>query len=73
MNDTRESRSVRLREVEWILAEAISRMGPGRPSAGQGIRDALHREQDRIKRDGQGMRLEALMDQITRERTDGAR
>lgn len=68
MNDTRESRSVRLKEEEWVLAEAISRLGAGRPSAGQGIRDALHHERARINREGLGMRLDALMDQIIRER-----
>lgn len=73
MSDTRESRSVRLRLDEWVLAEAIARLGAGRPSAGQGIRDSLHRERDRLRRAGQGMALDAYMEQILRERAEGDR
>lgn len=73
MDNVRESRSVRLHTEEWVLAEAIARLGAGRPSAGQGIRDALHRERDRLSRAGRGTLLTELMDQIMNERAAGER
>lgn len=45
----RESRSVRLREDEWITAEAIARLY-GESSAGLGLRTALAHLDRRLRR-----------------------
>lgn len=71
----RESRSVRLREDEWVTAEAIARMS-GETSAGFGLRTALAKEAERIARRGLGVRLDFYRDQIIserRKRTEGKR
>jgi hypothetical protein len=52
----RESRSVRLRDDEWALAEAIAQLN-GETGAGHGIRTALIREAERIARSGHGEEL----------------
>lgn len=64
----RELRSVRLREDEWVLAEAIASMGAGRSSAAQGIREALVVAEERLRRLGKGNRLVELKQQIAQER-----
>lgn len=63
----RESRSVRLRQDEWDLAEAISRMN-GEIGAGFGLRAALTREGNRIERTQDGPRLAAILLEIEAER-----
>jgi hypothetical protein len=69
-NGARESRSVRLYDHEWVMAEALARL-EGEQGAGFGLRQALKRETQRVRRSSQGTRLEALMNQIIRERADG--
>ena len=64
----RESRSVRLNEREWTVADAIGRMGGNEQySAGRGIREALRIAEQVIRADS-GDDLLRLMDQVTRER-----
>lgn len=61
----RESRSVRLNEREWAVADAIGRMsGNEHYSAGRGIREAL-RIAERVIVADSGDRLLRLMDQVT--------
>lgn len=69
--EARESRSVRLRDDEWALAEAIARTN-GEAGAGHGIRWALAREAERLNRSGLGRALDAYRDQIMRERQESA-
>jgi hypothetical protein len=52
----RESRSVRLRDDEWALAEAIAELA-GEAGAGHGIRIALARDAERIALSGRGEEL----------------
>lgn len=66
----RESRSVRLRDEEWVLAEAIARMS-GEAGAGHGLRMALAREAERLARKGYGPALKAHLAQIKNERAGG--
>lgn len=69
----RESRSVRLRDDEWILAEAIARMY-GERSAGFGLRAALAREETRLRRDKvRAAELSRLLRVIETERAEGDR
>jgi hypothetical protein len=68
----RESRSVRLRDDEWVLAEAISRMN-GERGAGFGLRTALKREENRINRSPQRQWLAELQLEIEAERAAGDR
>lgn len=64
----RESRSVRLNEREWALADAIGRMsGNEHYSAGRGIREALRIAEQVITSDS-GEALQRLMDQVMNER-----
>lgn len=64
----RESRSVRLNEREWTVADAIGRMGGNEQySAGRGIREALRIAEQVITADS-GETLSRLMDQVERER-----
>lgn len=63
----RESRSVRLRQDEWDLAEAISRMN-GEIGAGFGLRAALVREENRIRRSPDRDRFDAILLDIESER-----
>lgn len=64
----RESRSVRLNEREWTVADAIGRMsGNEQYSAGRGIREALRIAEQIITADSGGG-LQILMDQIAQER-----
>lgn len=63
----RESRSVRLRESEWIVAEAIARH-TGETSAGSGIRAALLITANRIRKSGNAPEFNQLIEQITAER-----
>lgn len=63
----RESRSVRLRQDEWDLAEAISRMN-GEIGAGFGLRAALVREENRIRRSSDRERFDAILRDIESER-----
>lgn len=69
--EARESRSVRLREDEWVLAEAIARLD-GENGAGHGLRWALAREAERLSRSNRGMALDFYRDQIMRERQESA-
>lgn len=66
----RESRSVRLRDEEWVLAEAIARIN-GENGAGHGLRMALAREAERLARRGHGEELSQYRAQILSERTGG--
>lgn len=69
----RESRSVRLRDDEWILAEAIARMH-GERSAGFGLRAALIREENRLRRDKvRSEELSRILLAIETERAEGDR
>lgn len=63
----RKERSVRLNEPEWILAEAIARMGGERSSAGLGIREALRIAEQHITADSGGL-LAQVMQEIREER-----
>lgn len=63
----RESRSVRLRQDEWDLAEAISRLN-GEIGAGFGLRAALVREENRLRRSADRDRFSAILRDIESER-----
>lgn len=67
----RESRSVRLRDDEWALAEAIARMN-GERSAGFGLRCALLREEARLRRSGRSAELARILAAIEAERPERA-
>lgn len=69
--EARESRSVRLRDDEWVLAEAIARIN-GENGAGHGLRWALAREAERLNRAGRGALLDSYRVQISSERTESA-
>lgn len=67
--EPRESRSVRLRDDEWVTAEAIARL-KGENGAGFGLRTALARESHRLMRSADRVEFEALVQQIRRERAE---
>ena len=70
----RESRSVRLRDDEWDLAEIIALMSEERAtSAGYGLRVALRTAADRIRRQGRGAELDQLMAQAAQRRAGRVR
>lgn len=67
----RESRSIRMNEREWSLAEALSTLAGGTVSASAGLRSALQAAVDSAYERGQGDRLEQLADSIQAERSAG--
>lgn len=67
----RESRSIRMNEHEWSLAEALSALSGGTVSAGAGLRTALQSAVDQAYRQGRGERLEAMADRIRAQRAAG--
>lgn len=65
--ETRESKSVRLSQDEWTLAEAICRMVQSRgerTTAGLGLREALRMAEDYFLAAGRGAELEEHKVQI---------
>lgn len=62
----RESRSVRLHQSEWDLAEVIAFMTApeSNATAGQGLRRALSVAADRLRRQGRGAELESLLHEV---------
>lgn len=67
----REQRSVRLRDDEWSLAEAISRLN-GERGAGFGLRMALKQARGQLVRQHGAEAVESMMKQITAERSAAA-
>ena len=66
----RESRSVRLRQDEWDMAEAIARIS-GERGAGFGLRLALTNMGNKMCQDGKADQLAETLEQIEAERTAG--
>jgi Flp pilus assembly protein TadB len=69
---TRESRSVRLSQDEWDLAEAISLLQLG-GGAGHGLRTALRMAEDQFTEQGRGGELDELLTAVKARREGGDR
>lgn len=67
----REQRSVRLRDDEWSLAEAISRLN-GERGAGFGLRMALKQARGQLVRQHGSETVDSMVEQITAERSAAA-
>ena len=70
----RESRSVRLSQEEWDLAEVIAHMmcPDNSATAGLGLRQALRMAADRLRRQGRGPEMAGLLAGVLAARSDGA-
>lgn len=75
----RESRSVRLHQTEWDIAEAIARLNLSAPlgervSAGSGLRTALRMAERAIRDSSQGGEFDEIMTRVREQRSqDGTR
>lgn len=69
---TRESRSVRLSQDEWDLAEAISLLQLG-GGAGHGLRTALRWAERQIRTGGRRAELDELLAAVKARREGGER
>lgn len=70
---TRESRSVRLFQAEWDVAEAVARMctPPGeRASAGLGLRTALRAMAAQMRAEGRGEELDRELSRVRVQRAE---
>lgn len=68
----REARSVRLRDDEWVVAEAIARLN-GESSAGSGLRTALTMAAASLRRTVGREEFASLLEQIRSERAESGR